>query len=207
MEQSIENWYNITFDNRNMKLSFYPNSSWKASEYSGKLPSKKEIVKGVENDLKNLWVSLKNYWEAVVNLDDFDDTMWILQVFYPFLIQWKTVRNGETNQQLWMQVSYDLNLWKVVSVIWMDVATYDVSNYPTLEKKVIESWIEQWWEYYNQWALHEDSIVILFDWMNIVYIEKMLGEWSVMYVPAIRSTISTSLENYVGPLTVYKEII
>ena len=41
MEQSVENGYNITFDNRNTKLSFYPNRSWQASEYLAKLPSNK----------------------------------------------------------------------------------------------------------------------------------------------------------------------
>ena len=135
--------------------------------------------------------------------------MWILQIFYPFIIQWKTVRNAESDEKIWMQIAYDLNLQKVVSVIWMDIATYDVSNYPTLEKKLIESWIEQWWEYYNQWALHEDSTVILFDWMETVYIEKILHEDTqhTIYVPAIRSTVLTSLDNYVGPSTVYEEII
>jgi hypothetical protein len=37
-----------------MKLNFYPNSSWKASEYSEKLPSNKQVLKNVEKDLKNL---------------------------------------------------------------------------------------------------------------------------------------------------------
>ena len=72
MEQSVENWYNIIFDNRNMKLYFYPNSSWIASEYLWKLPSNKQILKNVEKDLKNLWVSLKNYWEWIINIEDFD---------------------------------------------------------------------------------------------------------------------------------------
>ena len=209
MEQSVENWYNITFDNRNSKLNFYPNSSWNATEYLGKLPSNKQVLKNVEKDLKNLWVSLKNYWDWIVNTEDFDKNMWILQIFYPFIIQWKTVRNAESDQQIWMQIAYDLNLQKVVSVIWMDIATYDVSNYPTMEKIVIEYWIEQWWEYYNQWALHENSTVILFDSMETVYVEKTLHEDTLhtIYVPAIRSTVSTSVENYVGPSTVYQEII
>jgi hypothetical protein len=156
--------------------------------------------------LKNLWVSLKNYWEWVIKLEEFDENMWILQVFYPFLINWKTVRNGESDQQIWMQIAYDLNLQKVVSVIWIDIATYDVSNYPTLEKKIIESEIEKWWEYYNQWALHENSTVVLFDWMEVVYTEKII-DWEIMYVPAIRSTVSTSIENYMGTSTVYEEIV
>ena len=206
MEQSVENWYNITFDNRNLRLYFYPNSSWKASEYLWKLPSNKQILKNVEKDLKNLWVSLKNYGEWIIKLEEFDENMWILQVFYPFLINWKTVRDGESDQQIWIQVAYDLNLQKVVSVIWMDIATYDVSNYPTLEKKVIESEIEQWGKYYNQWALHENSTVVLFDWMEVVYTEKAIN-WEIMYVPTIRSTVLTSIENYQGPLTVYEEIV
>lgn len=206
MEQWTENWYNIIFDKRNMKLNFYPNSSWKASEYSEKLPSNKQVLKNVEKDLKNLWVSLKNYWEWIVNSEEFDENMWILQVFYPFLIQWKSVRYAEWNSEVWMHVAYDLNLQKVVSIVWIDIATYDVSNYPTLDKKFIESEIEQWGEYYSQWALHEDSTVILFDWMDVVYTEKLIN-WEIMYIPTIRSTVSTSLDNYVGPSVIYEEII
>ena len=132
--------------------------------------------------------------------------MWILQVFYPFLIQWKSVRYAEWDSEVWMHVAYDLNLQKVVSIVWIDIATYDVSNYPTLDKKVIESEIEQGGEYYNQGALHEDSTVVLFDWMEVVYTEKTIN-WEIMYIPTIRSTVSTSLDNYVGPSTVYEEII
>ncbi len=209
MEQSVENWYNISFDNRNMKLDFYPNSSRKVTQYSAKLPSKKQIIKNVEKDLKNLWITLNNYWEWEVNFQDYDDNMWIVQIFYPFIIEWKAVRNAESNQQIWMQVAYDLNLQKVVSVIWMDIATYDVSNYPILDKKVIESAIENWWEFFKQWALHENSTVVLFDNMEVVYIEKALHEDKVrtIYVPAIRATVSTSIENYKSPSVVYQEII
>lgn len=108
-----------------------------------------------------------------------------------------------------MSVSYDLNLQKVVSIIGMDVATYDVSNYPILTKNEIEYEIEKWWEFYNQWALHENSTVVLFDSMEIVYIEKTLHEDTArtIYIPAIRATVSTSIENYAGPSVVYQEII
>ena len=209
MEQSVENGYNIMFDTRNTKLYFYPNNSWKASEYLGKLPSNKQLLKNVEKDLKNLWITLKNYWDWIVNFEDYDENMWIIQVFYPFIINWKTVRYPEWNNQVWMRVAFDLNLQKVVSVIWMDVSTYDVSNYPTFDKKIIETEIEKWWEFFNQWALHENSTVILFDSMEVVYIEKTLHEDKVrvIYVPAIKATVSTSIENYIGPSVVYQEII
>ena len=171
--------------------------------------SNKQIFKNVEKDLKNLWVSLKNYWEWVIKMEDSDENMWIVQVFYPFIINWKTVRYPEWNSQIWMYVSYDLNLQKVVSVVWIDIATYDVSNYPSLEKKVIEYWIEQGWDFFSQWALHENSTVVLFDTMEVVYIEKTLHEDAIrtIYVPAIKATVSTSIENYVGPSVVYQEII
>ncbi len=209
MEQSVENGYNIMFDTRNTKLYFYPNSSWKASEYLGKIPSNKQLLKNVEKDLKKLWVTLKNYWDWIVKVEDFDENMWIIQVFYPFIINWKTVRYPEWDNQIWMHVSYDLNLQKVVSVVWTDIATYDVSNYPSQEKNIIESEIEKWGEYFNQWALHENSTVVLFDSMEVVYIEKTLHEDAIrtIYVPAIRATVSTSIENYVGPSVVYQEII
>ena len=105
-----------------------------------------------------------------------------------------------------MHIAYDLNLQKVVSIVWIDIATYDVSNYPTLDKGIIESEIEKWWDYYNQGALHEDSTIILFDWMEVVYTEKEMN-WEIMYIPTIRSTVSTSLDNYVGPSVVYEEIV
>ena len=174
-----------------------------------KLPSNKQILINVEKDLKKIWVSLKNYWEWVVRVADFDENMWIIQIFYPFLLQWKTVRNWESDYQLWMSVSYDLNLQKVVSIIGMDVATYDVSNYPILTKNEIEYEIEKWWEFYNQWALHENSTVVLFDSMEVVYIEKTLYDDTArtIYIPAIRATVSTSIESYAGPSVVYQEII
>ena len=206
MEQSVENWYNIYFDNRGMKLYFYPNSSWKSSEYLWKIPSNKQILKSVEKDLKNLWVSLKNYWEWIVDVENIDENMWMINIFYPFIIQWKTVRDTQWDTQVWVHVVYDLNLQKVVSIVWIDIATYDVSNYPTLDKDIITSEIEKWWNFYNQWALHEDSTVILLDSMELVYTETLLN-WEVLYVPTIRATISTSIENYVGPSTIYEEII
>ena len=45
--------------------------------------------------------------------------------------------------------------------------------------------------------------------MEIVYIEKTLHEDVVrtIYIPAIRATVSTYIENYVGPSVVYQEII
>jgi hypothetical protein len=45
--------------------------------------------------------------------------------------------------------------------------------------------------------------------MEVVYIEKTLHEDKVrvIYVPAIKATVSTSIENYVGPSVVYQEII
>ena len=95
---------------------------------------------------------------------------------------------------------------QVVSVVWIDIATYDVSNYPTQDKRFIELEIEHWWWYYNQWALHENSSVVLFDSMDVVYIEKVVN-WEIMYIPTIRATVSTSQENYTGPSTVYEEII
>lgn len=207
IEQDIDDGYTIVYDNNEQKLHFYPNSSWKANAYNKTLPSKKTITKNVEKNLKSLWVSLKNYWEAEISLDDFDENMWIVNIFYPFQIQWKSVRNPNYDEQIWMHIAYDLNLQKVVSVIWIDIATYDVSNYPVLNKKFIESEISQWWTYFRQGAIHENSTVILFKWMEIVYIEKQLESWEKVYIPAIKWTVTTSLDNYRGPSCIYEEII
>ena len=207
IEENSDNWYNIVFDNRSQKLHFYPNKNWKSNKYDGKLPSKKHIIKDVEKNLKLIWISTKNYGNWLVDFENYDENMWIIQIFYPFKIQWKSVWNGETNQQIWINISYDLNLEKIVSIIWIDIATYDVSNYPTLEKSQIEYWIEQWWEYYTQWALHENSKIVLFDSMDVVYITKLWLNWETIYVPAIRWTVSTSIENYNWPEVIFQELV
>jgi hypothetical protein len=45
--------------------------------------------------------------------------------------------------------------------------------------------------------------------MEVVYIEKTIHEDKVytIYVPAIKATVSTNIENYAGPSVVYQEII
>lgn len=206
IQQKTENWYTISFDKDSQMLNFYPNDSRQAQNFEGKLPSKRQIVKAVEKDLKELGVSTKNYWDAEIDIENYDESMWIINVFYPFEIQWKDVRDAEMEERMWMQISYDLNLQKVVSIMWIDIATYDISNYPTLEKSFIESEIEKWWEFFNQWALHENSTVVLFDNMEIVYIPKHIN-WSTFYVPAIKWETNPSVENYKWPKYIFQEIV
>ena len=206
IQQNTENWYSISFDKDSKMLSFYPNDSRQAKEFNGKLPSKKQITKAVEKDLKQIGVSIKNYWNAEVDIDNYDETIWIVNIFYPLKINWKEVRDVEMEERIWMQISYDLNLQKVVSIIWIDIATYDISNYPTSEKSYIENEIEKWWELFNQWALHENSTVVLFDNMQIVYIPKY-ENWITYYVPAIKWEIDTIPENYRWPKYVFQEIV
>ena len=207
MTETIENWYTIIFDNRTQKLSFYPNESWKAWDFQWSLPSKKKIVKAVEKELKLLWVSLKEYGDGEVNVDDFDENMWIIQVFYPFKLQWKYVRNADESKQIWMGIAYDLNLGKIVYINNIDIAKYNASDYSTLEKSDLETKIEQWWSYFSQWALHEYSTLVMLDSMEIVYLEKVSEKGDIYYVPAIKWTISTSLENYSGPEIIFQEIV
>ena len=206
INQNTENWYTISFDSDSQQLNFYPNDTRRAQNYEGKLPSKKQIIKAVEKDLKTLGVSVKNYGDWEVDMENYDESMWIINIFYPLKIQWKEVRDAEMEERIWIQVAYDLNLQKVVSVIWIDIATYDVSNYPTSEKSDIESKIEKWWEFFNQWALHENSTVILFDNMEIVYIPKY-ENGITYYVPAIKWETNPSVENYRWPKYVFQEII
>ena len=206
INQNTENWYSISFDSDSQMLSFYPNNTWQAQKFEDKLPSEKQIIKAVEKDLKQLWVSTKNYGDWEVDMENYDEGMWIINVFYPFKINWKEVRDAEMEERIWMQIAYDLNLQKVVSVMWIDIATYDVSNYPTLDKISIESEIEKWWEFFNQWALHENSTVIMFDNMYIVYIPKY-ENWSTYYIPAIKWETNPSVENYRWPKYVFQEII
>ena len=206
INQNTENWYTISFDSDSQQLNFYPNDTRKAQNFEGKLPSKKQIIKAVEKDLKQLGVSIKNYWNAEIDMENYDESMWIINIFYPFKIQWKEVRDAEMEERIWMQIAYDLNLQKVVSVIWIDIATYDVSNYPTSEKSNIESEIEKWWEFFDQWALHKNSTVILFDNMQIVYIPKY-ENGITYYVPAIKWETDPSVENYRWPKYVFQEIV
>lgn len=206
IEQKTKNWYYISFDSDSQTLNFYPNDSRQAKKFDRKLPSKKQIIKATEKDLKELWVSIKNYWEGEVDFENYDDTMWIVNVFYPFKIQKREVRDAENNEKIWMKITYDLNLQKVVSIIWIDIATYNISNYPILKKSDIEKEIEKWWEYFSQWALHENSTIVMFDNMEIVYIQKY-NNWTTYYVPAIKWEVETSIENYRWPKYVFQEIV
>ena len=206
IQQNIENWYYISFDGDGQTLNFYPNDTWQAQKFDGKLPSKKQITKAVEKDLKQLWVWTKNYWNAEVDFDHYDENMWIINVFYPFIIQWKEVWNPDTEERIWMRIAYDLNLQRVVSIDRIDIATYDVSNYPTIDKSNIESEIEKWWEFFDQWALHENSTIILFDNMQIVYIPKY-ENGITYYVPAIKWETDAKVENYRWPKYVFQEIV
>ena len=206
IEQNTKNWYSISFDSNNYELNFYPNDTRQAQNFDGELPSKKQITKAIEIDLKQLWVSTKNYWDAEVDTENYDESMWIINIFYPFKIQWKEVRNPEMEERIWMRIAYDLNLQKVVSVNWIDIATYDISNYPTLDKSYIEEEIEKWWEFFNQWALHENSTIVLFNNMQIVYIPKY-QDGITYYVPAIKWETSPSVENYKWPKYVFQEIV
>jgi len=206
IEQKTKNWYFISFDSDSQTLNFYPNDSRQAKKFDDKLPSKRQIVRAVEKDLKQLGITIKNYWDWEADIENFDNTMWIVNIFYPLKIQKREVRDTENNERIWMKVTYDLNLQKVVSVIWIDIATYDISNYPTLEKSYIEKEIEKWWGYFSQWALHQDSIVVLFDNMEIVYIPKY-NNWTTYYIPAIKWEVNTSIENYRWPKYVFQEIV
>ena len=206
IQQKTENWYYISFDSQSQRLSFYPNDSRQAQEYDGKLPSKRHIIRAVEKDLKQLGVLIKNYGDGEVDMDNYDEGMWIVSVFYPFEINWKEVWDVEMDERIWIKIDYDLNLQKVVSVIWIDIATYDVSNYPTMEKSYIEEEIEKWWEFFDQWALHTNSTVVLFDNMQIVYIPKYQNGITY-YVPTIRWEVGTSPNNYRWPKFVFQEIV
>lgn len=206
IEQNTKNWYSISFDGNNYELNFYPNDTRQSQIFDSELPSKKQIIKAVEKDLKQLWISTKNYWDAEIDIENYDKSMWMVNVFYPFKIQWKEVRNPDTEERIWMQIAYDLNLQKVVSVVWVDIATYDVSNYPTLDKSYIEEEIEKWWEFFNQWALHENSTIVLFDNMQIVYIPRY-ENWTTYYIPAIKWETNPSVENYKWPKYVFQEIV
>ena len=206
IQQNTENWYSISFDKDSQTLNFYPNNNREAQEFDGKLPSNKQLIKAIEKELKELGISIKNYWDVETNMENYDESMWIINVFYPFEIQGKEVRDAEMEEKIWMQIAYDLNLQRIVSIIWIDIATYDVSNYPTLEKSYIEKEIEKWWEYFDQWALHENSSVVLFDNMEIVYIPKY-ENWITYYVPAIKWETDAKVENYRWPKYVFQEIV
>lgn len=207
LTQNWDNWYNIMFSANDKKLSFYPNKTWQSVRFDGVLPTNKQILKAISKNLQKLWISTKNYWDGIVNTKDFDIDMWIIQIFYPFQIQWKSVWNPELQQQIWMNIAYDLNQQRIVSIIDIDIATYEASNYLTLDKTSIEESIEKWWNYYSQWALHENSTVVLFDDMEVIYLEKIAEDWTIFYVPGIKWTVSTSLEDYAGPKYIFQEII
>ena len=111
IQQNIENWYYISFDGDSQTLNFYPNDTWQAQKFDGKLPSKKQITKAVEKDLKQLWVWTKNYWNAEVDFDHYDENMWIINVFYPFIIQWKEVWNPDIEDWIWFEFAKSCFNW------------------------------------------------------------------------------------------------
>lgn len=207
ISQNIKQGYSIIFDKDSQKLHFYPNDDRNTETYTGTLPSNKKIIRKVERNLKILWVSLKNYGDWEINIEDFDKNMWIIHIFYPFQIQWKSVRDPSKNEQIWINIAYDLNHEKILSIVWIDIATYDVSSYPTIEKNIIESEIIQWWSYFHQWALHNTSSVVLLDKLEIVYIKKILNNWEIVYLPAIKWPVSNSPGNYNGPSNIFEEIL
>ena len=206
IDQKIKDWYSIIFDSYNKKLHFYPNNTWIAQNYDKKLSSKKQILRDVEKNLKSLWISIKNYWDGEVDVDNYDKNMWTVKVFYPLKIQWKEVWDPKTEDRVWIDITYDLNLQKIVSVIWVDIATYDVSDYPLLDMLFIKNWVEKWWSFYNQWALHEGSVVVLLDRMDIVYIVKNSGS-ETYFIPAIKWDITTYSKNYAWPKYIFQEIV
>lgn len=207
LSQIWNNWYNISFSANDKSLSFYPNSQRQTKEYEWKLPTNKQIIKSVENKLRQFWISTQNYGDWIADIENFDYDMWIIQIFYPFEVQWKSVWNPDANQQIWMHIAYDINVNQIVSILNYDIATYEASNYTTMDKQEIEIWIEEWWQYYFQWALHSNSTVVLFDSMETVYLEKIWEDWNIYYVPAIKWEVSTSVDNYIWPKYIFQEIV
>lgn len=206
LKQQIENWYSIVFNSEARTLDFYPNPFRESKAYYGDLPNKKQLLKNVELWLKNLWISLKNYWEWNVKFENFDSSLGAVQIFYPLIIGWKSVRSPESNEQIWINVNYSLSDEKIISIVGIDISSYIASNYPIQDKNSIENNIEKWGDFYSQWALHEDSTVVLFDSMEIVYMQKSNENNEIYYVPAIRWTISTSIEDYSWPRMIFQEI-
>ena len=103
IEQNIENWYSISFDSDSYELNLYPNDTRQAQKFEGKFPSKRHIIKAVEKDLKELWVLTKNYWDGEIDMENYDESMWIVNVFYPFKIGGKEVRDAEMEERIWIK--------------------------------------------------------------------------------------------------------
>jgi len=207
IDQKKNQWYSISFNKDSQSLNFYPNNNRQAKIYTWSLPSNKNIIKNVEKNLKILWISLKNYWNWTVLTENFDENMWIIHVFYPFLIQWKNVRDPNKNEQLWINIAYDLNNKKLISITWIDITSYDVSDYPTTEKNTLESAINEWWSYFKQWSIHNNSTKVLLDTLELIYIKKATGDWKILFIPAIKWSVSIPLSNYNWPIYIFKEII
>jgi hypothetical protein len=47
----------------------------------------------------------------------------------------------------------------------------------------------------------------MLDSLEIVYLEKVSENWDVYYVPAIKGTVSSSLENYNWPSMIFQELV
>ena len=208
LEDEAQSWYIIDFDAKLKRMDFYSKDRLSEPQtFTWELPSKKQIIKTVDKQLKDMNISIKNYGDGEVNYDNYDIN-WLIHIFYPLKIQWYNVRSAITEEQEWISVFYNLNTQTIWSVTNIDVASYEWTNYSTINKADIESSIEKWWDYYSQWALHEWSTVVMLDSMEMVYVdEQSIEDGNHYFIPAIRWVVSSSMENYDGPDMIFQKII
>lgn len=207
LEDEAQSWYIIDFDAKLKRMDFYSKDRLSEPQtFTWELPSKKQIIKSVDKQLKDMNISIKNYGDGEVDYDNYDIN-WLIRIFYPLKIQWYNVWSAITEEQEWISVFYNLNTQTVWSVTNIDVASYEWANYSTINKADIESSIEKWWDYYSQWALHEWSTVVMLDPMEMVYVDERSEDGNHYFIPAIRWVVSSSMENYDGPDMIFQKII
>lgn len=95
--------------------------------------SDKSIKKSIKKQISSFWLSLKYYWEPNITLDEYDTQK--VHLFYPKLIDKKTIRDKENLEQEGMFVSYDLQKQEIISLQNFQFQAYELSEYPITKTK------------------------------------------------------------------------
>lgn len=206
-------WYRILFDWYWNSLTIENNNNyWFLSNFKWNLPKEKNIKKNVEKKLKEMNIKIENVLSPKLNSEDFEnDGMWYITLEYPQLINWKELlqdTKDDNFRPVSTYVGYDFVNDNILNVSNLEVAKFEVSDYLSIDIEEIKSKFENWWMYFNQQSLHENSTNILVDDIRIVYLEMYnLNDSCWYYIPAVVWKIITNIEWYNWPNYIYQTIV
>jgi hypothetical protein len=172
-------------------------------ELSAEKPEKdlteKEVIKAIEKKLKSLGISLAGYGKVQIQNYAEENT---IGIFYPQLINGKTVRNPNFNQQEGLRGQYVYETHQI-SFSNIDIAKYAVSNYPTLSEEEVLANLAQGGDYFNGGSLSAYAVGFKVSVPEFVYLIKNI-EGEVFYVPGLRFEVGDAS---LGVDALYKELV